>query len=82
MKNNLFTEIKYVFGVGADKRDNACGAMAWSDRVNIPKYISRGGEIGSAEVINVCARGYIFYLNRIVSGKKSKKFGGGMFYKF
>lgn len=80
--SNLWSDIKYEFGIGTDKADNSNGTMEWSDRVNIQKYVDRGGEISSAEVINVCLRGYTFKLENIDKTKKSKKFGGGIFYKF
>lgn len=80
--SNLWSDIKYEFGIGTDKADNSNGSMEWSERVNIPKYIERGGEIASAEVINVCLRGYTFKLDNIDRSRKSKKFGGGIFYKF
>lgn len=80
--SNLWSDIKYEFGIGTDKADNSNGSMGWSERVNIPKYIERDGEIASAEVINVCLRGYTFKLDNIDRSKKSKKFGGGIFYKF
>lgn len=80
--SDLWDDIKYEFGLGTDKADNSNGAMTWTDRVNIQKYKDRDGEISSAEIINVCLRNYVFYLNRIDRAKKSKKFGGGVFYKF
>ena len=80
--SNLWNDIKYEFGLGTDKADNSWGGMEWSDRVNIDKYRNRDGEIASAEVINVCLRNYTFYLKNIDKTKKSRKFGGGIFYKF
>jgi len=80
--SNLFDDIKYEFGVGTDKADLSNGTMEWSERVNIQKYIDRNGEISSAEIVNVCLRNYVFKLSNIDFSKKSKKFGGGIFYKF
>lgn len=80
--SNLWDDIKYEFGFGTDKADNSWGEMKWTDKVNIEKYKQRDGEIASAEIINVCLRNYIFHLKNIDKTKKSKKFGGGIFYKF
>ena len=80
--SNLWDDIKYEFGFGTDKADNSWGKMKWTDKVNIDKYKNRNGEIASAEVINVCLRNYIFHLKNIDKTKKSKKFGGGIFYNF
>lgn len=80
--SNLWSDIKYEFGIGSDKADNSYGTMAWSDRVYIQKYKDRLGEVSSAEVINISLRGYIFKLKKIDDTVKSKKFGGGIFYNF
>ena len=80
--SNLWNDIKYEFGLGTDRADNSWGKMVWSDKVNIEKYKNRGGEIASAEIINVCLRNYTFDLKKIDNARKSKKFGGGIFYEF
>jgi len=87
--SNLFEEIKYQFDCGGeDRRDlygffNEDGSPSWSNRCNIQKYIDKDGLIGSAEVINVCARGYVFHKNKIIACDKTTHcFGGGMKYQF
>ena len=80
--SNLWSDIKYEFGIGTDRADNSWGKMEWTTKVNIDKYKNRDGEIASAEIINVCLRNYVFNLKQVDKNKKSKKFGGGIFYNF
>ena len=82
MFTNLWSDIKYEFGIGTDRADNSWGKMEWTTKVNIDKYKNRDGEIASAEIINVCLRNYVFNLKQVDKNKKSKKFGGGIFYNF
>jgi len=86
--SNLFEEIKFVYGIGIDQRDRN-GIQHWSERCNLHKYRDeRGGQISSAELINVCARGtpelggYEFKLNRFDFTQKCVKFGGCAIYNF
>jgi hypothetical protein len=77
--SNLFKEIKYVFGIGTDNRDSG-NLTEWSDRCNLQKYRDRGGLVGSSEIINICARGFVFDLNKIQPGRAPHKFGGSIIY--
>jgi hypothetical protein len=80
--SNLFKEIKFVYGLGIDPRDKH-GIQYWSQRCNLEKYRDeRNGEISSAEMINVCARGYVFKLDRFDFTQKCVKFGGCAKYRF
>ena len=86
--SDLFEGIRFTYGMGRDPRDQK-GISYWSERCNIPKYRDlRNGEIASAELINVCARGnpkqggYEFKLCNFDFSQKCVKFGGCAKYNF